>query len=78
MHDRTVEILKPADAVEKYKEYASLYEKERKIYIPELYSNIVTKQIDLSFAKKCIEANNLYVEAALCEIPEYVWRRLSV
>ena len=78
VHDKTVEILKPTDAIEKYKEYASLYEKERKIYIPELYGDVVTKQIDLSFAKKCIEANGLLLETALSEVPEYVWRRLNV
>lgn len=78
IHDKMVEILRPADAVERYKEYASLYEKKREIYIPEYYQEHGIEQIDLPYLKKCIESYGLNADEELSKIPEYVWRRLDV
>ena len=75
IRDKTIEILKPADAVEKYKEYASLYEKKREIYIPEYYQEHGIEQVDLPYLKKCIESYGLNADEELSKIPEYMWKK---
>lgn len=65
IHDKTLEILRPSDAVAKYREYASLYGKNREIYISDYYDKRGIKQVDLPYLKKCIEAYGLDAEEVL-------------
>lgn len=74
IHDKTVEVLRPADAVKKYKEYASLYEKSREIYIPEYYEEHGIEQVDLPYLKKCIESYGLNADEVLSKISEHIWK----
>lgn len=75
IHDKTIEVLKPADAVEKYKEYTSLYEKKREIYVPEYYEENGIAQVDLPYLKKCIEMYGLNADEILSKEPEWLWKK---
>ena len=74
VHDKTLEILSPVNAVKKYKEYASLYGMNKDIFIPEYYQDNNITQVDLPYLKKCIEAYGLDADKVLEKIPEYEWK----
>lgn len=74
IHDKTIEILKPADAVEKYKEYAAKYEKSREIYCSEYYHDNNIYQVSLDYLKKCIESYGLNADEELGKVQEYIWK----
>ncbi|MDE6622197.1 MAG: hypothetical protein K2K74_17240 [Lachnospiraceae bacterium] len=59
IHDKTLEILTPKKAIRKYKEYAKLYEKNKEVYISEYYQDNGIVQVDLPYARRCIEAYGL-------------------
>jgi len=74
VHDKTIEILGRADAVERYKEYASKYEKERKIYVSEYYMENGIEQLSLDDIKRCIESYGLNADEILSKEPENTWK----
>lgn len=59
VHDKTIQILDKKEAVEKYKEYCRLYEKDRYRYMEEHYNALL---IDESYFKKCIESYGFTLE----------------
>lgn len=74
IHDKTLEILRPVDAVRKYKEYSLLYGKDKEKYIPEYYQSRGIKQVDLPYLKRCIEAYDLDADKVLSEISAHEWK----
>lgn len=63
-----MEILNPQDTIKKYKEYAKLYEKNKEVYISEYYQDNVIVQVDLPYARRCIEAYGLNADEILKDL----------
>lgn len=68
IHDKTLEILTPKKAIRKYKEYANRYEKNKEVYIPEYYQENGIVQVDLSYARRCVEAYGLDADKILKDL----------
>lgn len=68
IHDKTLEILTPKKAIRKYKEYAKRYEKNKEVYIPEYYQENGIVQVDLPYARRCIEAYGLDADEILKDL----------
>ena len=68
IHDKTLEVLPPRKAIRKYKEYAKRYEKNKEVYIPEYYQENGIVQVDLPYARRCIEAYGLNADEILKDL----------
>ena len=68
IHDKTLEILTPKETIIKYKEYAKLYERNKEVYIPEYYQENGIVQVDLPYARRCIEAYGLNADEILKDL----------
>lgn len=68
VHDKVIEILSPEKAVAKYKEYATLYEKNREMYIHDWYKKHGIGQVNLTYLKRCIESYGLDADVVLSKI----------
>lgn len=75
VHDNKIQILDKADAVKKYREYDSLYGKEREKFAADYYDKNKIEQIDLAYLKKCIESYGLDVNEILNKESRYTWDR---
>ncbi|MCM1217834.1 MAG: hypothetical protein NC548_25360 [Lachnospiraceae bacterium] len=74
IHDKTLEVIRPADAVKRYKKYASFYGKDKEKYLPEYYSTYGIRQVDLPYLKKCIEAYGIDADEAIRKAAENMYR----
>ena len=68
IHDKTLEVLTPKKTIRKYKEYAKRYEKNKEVYIPEYYQENGIVQVDLPYARRCIEAYGLNADEILKDL----------
>lgn len=71
VHDKTIQILTPNEAVEKYKEYDALYGKDRDRFRDDYYDKNEIYEIDADYLRHCIEANGFNFEEALEKVPKY-------
>lgn len=71
VHDKTIQILTPNEAVEKYKEYDALYGKDRDRFRSMYYEENNIYEIDDAYLKRCIEANGFKFEDVLEKVPKY-------
>lgn len=76
VHDKAIEFLGAKDAVAKYKEYASLYEKDRSIYLSDYYQDNGIVQVDEAYLRRCIESYGLDAGLELRRVPEYEWKEV--
>lgn len=56
VHDKKIQILDSKHTIKKYKEYASLYETNRRKYEPDYYEKNSIQQVDMEYLKKCVRA----------------------
>lgn len=75
VHDNKIQILDKAETVKKYKEYDSLYGKEREKFSSKYYGKNNIEQIDLAYLKKCIESYGLDADEILNKQSRYTWER---
>lgn len=76
VHNHKLEILNKTDTVKKYKEYDSLYGKEREKFKSDYYHKNHIEQVDLVYLKKCIESYGLDADEILSKQNRYEWDSL--
>ena len=77
VRDSTIQILKPDEAVVKYKEYDSLYGKDRDRFRLHYYYDNNIYQVSADYLKRCIEANGFSVEETLKKLQRYELEKIK-